>query len=85
LSINSFTPRPISYRTLTACTPNCWNPHEGAIQLIEKFSSYNEIKNEIKFLDNPIPTMVAGGAFGLISFNLTFYLLTVFLNPKINS
>jgi len=84
------------------------NPHEESIKLIEKFSSYNEIKkilentkdfpskddlqkyreamknipyyneikNKIKFLDNPIPTMVAGGAFGLISFYLTFYLFS---------
>ncbi|MDH3313697.1 MAG: hypothetical protein OEM28_11205 [Nitrosopumilus sp.] len=93
------------------------NPHDESIQLIKKFSSYdeiektlentkdfpsqddlqkyrkamenipyyNEIKNRINFFDNPIPTMIAGGAFGLISFYLTFYIFTVFLNPKTNS
>ena len=52
---------------------------------MESIPYYNEIKNRINFFDNPIPTMIACDAFGLISFYLTFYIFTVFLNLKTNS
>lgn len=51
-------------------------------ETLEKLPNYNEIKKSIKFLDNPKPSMIATGIFGLISFLLTCYLFIVFLNQR---
>lgn len=46
---------------------------------------YDDLKNELDFIENPVPTLIGGSIFGLISFRLMIYLFMIFWNPKINS
>jgi len=52
---------------------------------MEKMPYCDEVKNDLNFIENPVPTLIGASIFGLISFRLMIYLFIVFLHPKINS